>query len=282
MLHAIRRGDSHTKRLTVMKCRGGACSREPDRVAEEMVLHVDLGGEFGFDTVISPSMLKQFTFGNLISEGIISRPDEVTAYMEEKRGGMGSVRVRIPGLEKRAPYLKRNYGVIWADCGRKAPEYRRVGERLSRRKNGFRVGARVVYTIVASTSDRFREFRKTGGYHYAFILDRRARVVCRAPDVSRHNAVDKVIGHEVLRGKSLEERVLFVTGRIGMDIALKCIRCKIPLVVSRGAPLYQAVLLARKYNLGMVGFLRGPRFNIYSGEDAIDLGKLRASPLHKA
>jgi FdhD protein len=220
--------------------------------------------------------LKEFVYGNLVSEGIISRPDEVTAYIEEKRGGMGSVRVRIPGLGKRAPFLMRNYGVIWADCGRKAPEYRRVGDRLQRRKDGFRVGAEVIFKILASTADLFREFRETGGYHSAFLLDRRAHVVFRAPDISRHNAVDKVIGHELLRGRSLEDRILFVTGRIGMDLALKCIRCKIPLAVSRGAPLYQAVLLARKYNLGMVGFLRGRRFNLYSGEDAVDMGERRA------
>jgi FdhD protein len=269
MLPAISRGDPPTKRLTVIKCRGGARSRQMDRVAEEMVLHVELGSGIGFDTAVSPSMLKQFVFGNLFSEGIISRPDEVTAYIEEKRGGMGMVMVRIPGLEKRAPYLKRNFGVIWADCGRNVPEYRRVGEKLRKRTRGFTISADVVYGILSSTQGRFREFQQTGGYHYAFLLDQRARVVARAPDVSRHNAVDKVIGREILRGKLLDERVLFVTGRIGMDIALKCIRCKIPLVVSRSAPLYQAVLLARKYNLGMVGFLRGRRFNIYSGEDII-------------
>ena len=263
------------KRLTIVKCHAGKCHRTADRLAEEMVLHVDLGGGIGFDTVISPSMLKEFVFGNLFSEGIISRPDEVTAYTEKKRGGMGMVMVRIPGFERRAPYLKRNFGVIWADCGRNVPEYRRVGERLRRRMKGFSVGADVVLGILASTSGRFREFRETGGYHYAFLLDRRARVVARAPDISRHNAVDKVIGRELLRGRSLDGRILFVTGRIGMDIALKCIRCRIPLVVSRGAPLYQAVILARKYDLGMVGFLRGPRFNIYSGEDTVDFGKSR-------
>jgi len=257
------------KRLTIRRCQDGVWERTADRLAEEMVLHVELGGELGFDTVISPSMVREFVYGNLFSEGIISRPEDVTAYMEDKRGSMGTVRVRIPGIEKKAPYLRRNYGIIWADCGRNVPEYRRVGERLRRRKNGFNVSTEAVIGILRSTAGRFREFQMTGGYHYAFLLDRRSRVVARAPDVSRHNAVDKVIGHEILRGRALDDRMLFVTGRIGMDIALKCIRCKIPLVVSRSAPLYQAVMLARRYDLGMIGFLRGSRFNIYSGEKIV-------------
>jgi len=39
--------------------------------------------------------------------------------------------------------------------------------------------------------------------------------------------------------------------------------------LGQSAPLLGAVELARKYNLGLVGFLRGGRYNVYSGEDFI-------------
>ena len=42
---------------------------------------------------------------------------------------------------------------------------------------------------------------------------------------------------------------------------------RVPLVASRGAALLGAITLARRYNLGLVGFLRGQRFNLYAGED---------------
>ena len=255
------------KRLKIIHFTDGRSARVPDELAEELVLHVDLGGDIGFDTVISPGMLREFVYGNLRSEGLISSPDDLTFYREKRHGGMAGAQVRIKGLEGRLPFLKRNYGIIWSDCGRKAPEYRRVGERLVKRRTAFSLEPATVLKVLSTTASMFGEFERTGGYHYAFILDREANVICHAPDVSRHNAVDKVIGHELLAGRPLDERILFVTGRIGMDIAMKCIRCRIPLVVSRSAPLYQAVLLARKYNLGMVGFLRGKRFNIYSGND---------------
>ncbi|MBC7318687.1 formate dehydrogenase accessory sulfurtransferase FdhD, partial [Candidatus Bipolaricaulota bacterium] len=38
----------------------------------------------------------------------------------------------------------------------------------------------------------------------------------------------------------------------------------VPLVVSPGAAFLGAINLARRYNLGLIGFLRGKRFNIYS------------------
>jgi FdhD protein len=255
------------KNLQIRRHENGLDAVVRDALAEELVLHVDLGEGVGFDTVISPGMLRDFVYGNLFSEGLITSPADITFYRQERRGAMAGVQVRIKGLEGRLPFLKRNYGIIWADCGRKAPEYRRVGERLVRRAKGFMLEPAVVLKVLSSTASMFSEFERTGGYHYAFLLDRDANVIGRAPDVSRHNAVDKVIGQEFLAGRPLDDRVLFVTGRIGMDIAMKCIRCRIPLVVSRSAPLYQAVMLARKYNLGMIGFLRGKRFNIYSGYD---------------
>jgi formate dehydrogenase assembly factor FdhD len=40
-------------------------------------------------------------------------------------------------------------------------------------------------------------------------------------------------------------------------------------VVSKNSPLYAAITLARKYDLCLIGYLRGKRFDIFSGEDVI-------------
>ncbi|NOX44280.1 MAG: hypothetical protein GXO72_00875, partial [Caldiserica bacterium] len=108
-------------------------------------------------------------------------------------------------------------------------------------------------------------FRLTGAYHYAFLFDRELRIRAVAKDIGRHNAVDKVLGAELLGTGDFGERILFVTGRISADIALKALRAGVPLVASPGAALLGAVALARRYNLGLVGFLRGRRFNLYAG-----------------
>ena len=78
--------------------------------------------------------------------------------------------------------------------------------------------------------------------------------------------MDKVVGKALLSGAILSSMALYTTGRISTDVARKCLRARIPLVISRGAPLSGAIGLARANNLGMVGFLRGGRFNVYSGE----------------
>lgn len=86
-----------------------------------------------------------------------------------------------------------------------------------------------------------------------------------AKDIGRHNAVDKVLGEALLTGFPREKTILYTTGRISADIVIKALRARVPLVVSPGAALLGAINLARRYPLGLVGFLRAKGFNVYAG-----------------
>ena len=63
--------------------------------------------------------------------------------------------------------------------------------------------------------------------------------------------------------------VLFTTGRISSDIVVKCLRVRIPIVISKNSPLYTAISLARKYDLCLIGYLRGKKFDVFSRADRI-------------
>jgi FdhD protein len=60
-----------------------------------------------------------------------------------------------------------------------------------------------------------------------------------------------------------------VSGRGGFEIVQKALAAGIPLLASVSAPSSLAVRLARELGLTLVGFLRGRRFVIYSGEERI-------------
>ena len=265
-------GDELTRKMDVLKWRGGERRSEPDEVAEETLVtfHVEPLGIL--DIIMAPAGMREFIVGHLYCEGLIGGASEVLDVTVADRGDRMECLVELDAegvLARGGPAMapgEARRGLIQTECG--APPawpWRPLTPIMGR----LGIQAAALVGIPAAAKDRSELFVRTGAYHYAFIVDVDGEVVHDALDIGRHTAVDKVVGVALLAGTRLETAALFTTGRISSDIASKCVRAAIPLVASRSAPLTGAVSIARENDLGMVGFLRGGRFNVYSGEHHI-------------
>jgi FdhD protein len=113
-------------------------------------------------------------------------------------------------------------------------------------------------------------FRHTGGLHAAALFNAKGELIVLREDIGRHNAVDKIIGWAFLRKQiPLEGHLCLVSGRGGFEIVQKALMAGVPLLASVSAPSSLAVQVAREMRMSLVGFLRGNRFVIYSGEERI-------------
>ncbi len=107
-------------------------------------------------------------------------------------------------------------------------------------------------------------YSMTGGVHACAIADV-DRVLLFAEDVGRHNAFDKVAGMALETGMDVSDKIALTTGRLSAEIVAKAVAHQIPILASSSAPTAMGVQWARRFGLTLVGFLRGPRMNVYTG-----------------
>jgi FdhD protein len=129
--------------------------------------------------------------------------------------------------------------------------------------------------VIASLPDRLRAsqavFDTTGGLHAAGLFDRSGQLQLSAEDVGRHNAVDKIVGRTLLAGRHpLDSSILLVSGRTSFELVQKALLAGVPLIAAVSAPSSLAIDLAARSNITLCGFVRGPRFNIYSHPDRVE------------
>ncbi len=121
-------------------------------------------------------------------------------------------------------------------------------------------------------------FAATGGLHGVALFDAAGELLVAREDIGRHNAFDKVVGWAFLQDRiPLSDSIAMVSGRIGFEIAQKCVMAGIPIVCAVSAPSSLAVAVAEEFGVTLVGFLRPQRFNVYSRPDRIALDEVAAS-----
>lgn len=252
------------RRTQVKRYYAGSWREQEDCVAEETPVEIIVNDELFTTLVCSPSHVRELVYGHLAGLGLICTAQDVQMYQEEWdfSGGAFGERVRVKVEIREDVRMQTKKRLLWSGCGTPSvADF--VHPKLSPRPL---FSAAKLPNLPKMLLSLAQGFKQTGAHHSALLCDRDLTVLFFAEDIGRHNAIDKVVGAALLANHSLDETLLYTTGRVGAETVVKAIFAGIPVVVSPGAPLWGAVVLARQYNLGLIGFLRGQRFNLYSGE----------------
>jgi len=166
-------------------------------------------------------------------------------------------------------------GVV--DCGSCLEiELRKRDGALSPVVSDLVVGVEELLLCMRRLSESTELWKATGGVHSAALFDSRGALLVRADDIGKGNAIDAVIGRGLKMGLDFSGCVLASTGRqIGFMIE-KAVRAGVPVVVSRGAPIYSSIEVARRFGVTLVCFARGRRMNIYTSPERVIGGKTGA------
>ncbi|MEZ5844474.1 MAG: formate dehydrogenase accessory sulfurtransferase FdhD [Hyphomicrobiaceae bacterium] len=111
-------------------------------------------------------------------------------------------------------------------------------------------------------------YLKAGAIH-GCVLCKGGRPLVYMEDVGRHNAIDKIAGYMFRHGIGPDDKIFYTTGRLTSEMVIKCVKMRIPILVSRSGFTAWGVELARKSGLTLIGRARGKRFVALSGAERI-------------
>lgn len=138
-------------------------------------------------------------------------------------------------------------------------------------ESDLKIDATQIIKDIRHLTDEAKIWQKTAGVHVA-QLKYEDKIIIRE-DVSRHVAVDKVIGAASMRGYDFSKCYISYSGRMPADMLIKVIRVGIPIIISNAAPAASGIDVAVAGNITMVGFVRDDRFTVYTAPERVNLKK---------
>jgi len=268
----------------VLSVDDGIATSRRDQVATEEPMEIRVQGRGQEPVAFAVAMRTpgndfELAAGLCRTEGIVDDPTDVetiaycvateTGDRPEQRYNIVTVRLRRPvpdDLRERRYLANSSCGI----CGKAALD--EVEVRCAPVGAGPRVAASTLRALPEQLATGQRVFDETGGLHAAARFTVTGELVAVREDVGRHNALDKLVGHALLeRELPLSDQLLLVSGRLSFELVQKAAIAGIPVLCAVSAPSSLAVAAAERFGQTVVGFLRGPRFNVYAHPDRIDL-----------
>jgi FdhD protein len=268
----------NTSNVHVVALNDGIRSERTDTLAAEEPLEIRVQGPGQEQRSVAVTMRTpggdfELAVGFLFTEGLIVPADvSRVAYCDTLPGEDQHYNVVSVTLQRPFDFeaLKRNFYATSSCgvCGKAALDDIEV--RCAPVGEGPTVSTEVLLGLPDALRKAQKVFARTGGLHAAGLFDMEGRLVSAREDVGRHNAVDKVIGEQVLAGRPpLADNVLQVSGRLSFEIVQKAAVAGIPIVSAVSAPSSLAVEAGERFGMTLVGFVRDGRLNVYTRPERI-------------
>ena len=226
-----------------------------EKVVKDATITLTINNTFSRSLSAIEDSLKEFAVGYLFNENLVKALDDI------KEIDIDGCEINI---EIDDTLLRKNETVL---CSDSAGGLRSKINEITPVESDFQVDVHELIERIEELKDNAEIWQATGGTHVAGIVYKDNFIV--KEDVSRHVAVDKVIGYGILHNFDLNHSYVIYSGRMPADMVIKMTRAGVPILASNAAPANSGYNIAKKGNITLVGFLRGQRCNIYNNQNRI-------------
>ncbi|MCL0052387.1 formate dehydrogenase accessory sulfurtransferase FdhD [Peptococcaceae bacterium] len=258
---------SNTTKTKIIKITEDQLNQLEDCIVKEALALIYLNNKKIADFVCSPSYLEELAVGFLCSSGLLDKSIDLNKVIvhKSKQEFIFEIHAHTNNIEsnslKCCISISQNKSKLFIDKIDKDCFASKINSQLH-------ISANQIKKLTSKLDELSILFKQTGGVHSA-LLCTPTKTIAFFEDISRHNAVDKVLGYCFLNNIKTNDKILILSGRISLEISIKAVNMNIPILISRSAPTDLAVKTAIKSGLTLVGFARGNRFNIYSNPHRI-------------
>jgi len=232
------------RRIIRLNYEKGTTESVQDEVVTETAIRLFVNNKLFTVFTCSPDKTRELVVGHLLTQRAIKNPTEILRLCFEK--------------EKAIVKLGENNG-----------RNKKVKKPI--RPHDFIIVPETVFNIAKKLDLDSAVFRMTGGTHAAAMFSGKGEVIAFSEDISRHNAVDKVIGEAVLEHINLRQTVLALTGRLASEIVEKAANVGVPIMISLATTTDKGIDVAKRRGVTLIGFVRGGRFNVYTHPERLSL-----------
>jgi len=265
--------------FSILRIGAGAPETETDLVATEEPLEIQLGYMRGrvevrktvAITMRTPGHDRELAAGFLFTEGIVRDPGDIADIISPAdRPQTVIVQLRPNVAIDVRPLERNNYTTSSCGvCGKASLDAVRTATRHPLPEPAPSLDPAIIHRLPEALRAAQSAFDQTGGLHAAALFSATGKIIAICEDIGRHNAVDKLIGSQLLSKDRdclpLSEHIVFVSSRASFELVQKVIMAGCPVLAAVGAPSSLAIELARETGATLLGFVRDDRFNVYAG-----------------
>ncbi len=203
--------------------------------------------------------------GFLLNQGMLKPDDEITAI--EYDDDIETIVVRTNRETDYEDKLKKKVQTSGCAQGTVFGDLMDELDGITLNENA-RIHTSALYEFSKKINTQPSLYLKAGAIH-GCVLCKDDKPLIYMEDVGRHNAIDKIAGYMFIHKIEPDDKIFYTTGRLTSEMVIKCVKMRIPILVSRSGFTAWGVELAQKAGLTLIGRSRGHRFVALSGQDRI-------------
>ncbi|GHT83513.1 sulfurtransferase FdhD [Spirochaetia bacterium] len=222
----------------IIRINAAGCTAITDRVIREETWSLFINGVLVNTVACSPTDLEALLVGWAFTRGYLRDRKELGSITTDKKAGVASLSLR-----------KDNENSVTA---------------ISDEATGdITLSPKDIYAVWKTFNAQCPLYQATGAAH-AMAVTNGAQILMLTEDVSRRNALAKIIGKIVLAGIDPRGKALLVSSRLDCDMFTMIEATGIKMVLCNGAVSAGAVQRAENLRITLAGCIKSGNMNIYT------------------